>query len=239
MSGPKYRTSWWQRRAIRRSAIADARHRMPLPSMQGVVTTPFREALWTVRDRQIVALRAELVELVTEAEVRVGTATRAIAMLEDELATAREAVEAARGEMVDSTLRRLGDENVPDDLVAARRRREHARAISESRKRCDELSQAIAEQQRVRATERACITEACRSKAADAVAAHLAATARCGVYDQALLRRHPERQLLAYCLDMTPHPLPAWVLAYADDPEFADLVALETESENVHDPADA
>ena len=215
------RDYWWQRHAIRRAATADARRRMPLPSLEGTVSTPFREVLWTRRDQQIVAVHAELIELVTHAEMRAAAAARAIELLERELATGRRAVAAARGRTVELTQRRLGDEGAPDDLVAARRRREHARAIRQLEKRCDRLSEAIAEQQRIEAAELAPITEVRRTKAAEAMAIHLGALVRCGVYDRTLLLRHPERQLVAYCLDVAPRPLPAWVRAYADDPEPA------------------
>ena len=67
MSGSKRPHSWWQRRAIRRAAIVDARHRMPLPSLEGVGHHALPgDALWMRRDEQIVAAHAELVELVTQ-----------------------------------------------------------------------------------------------------------------------------------------------------------------------------
>ena len=68
----------------------------------------------------------------------------------------------ARGERSTARGAGYGDEGVSDDLVAARRRREQRPRIGESEQRCDQLSQAIAEQQRIRAPELARMTEAAR-----------------------------------------------------------------------------
>jgi hypothetical protein len=210
--------STWGRFLIRRAAILDARHRMPLPSMQGSVSTPFREALWTRRDKHIAMLYGELTPILADIQAKVATAEHAIESLRAQLDAATDELARATAEQIDVQVRRRGDEHASEQLVASRRTRERATVLKRLRAQRDRLQQAVVEQQRLSIEQLSYADEACRAKAVHARLTHFEALARRDLYDRELLRRHPQRQLVAYCLDTDAKELPSWVdAALADE----------------------
>lgn len=112
--------------------------------------------------------------------------------------------------------RRLGEERRPEALVRARRLREHERAVEAARRErwllCDERSAAEQERARLRVG-----VERAHQRAVDQVHRLRASYQRdLAIYDQALLRRHPDGELLRDLLvtrDLLP---PEWTCQPAE-----------------------
>jgi hypothetical protein len=217
MSDVSFVLSLRQRWRIRRAGRLDARHRLPVPPLDGEVTTPWREGLWAERDHLVEQLRSQLQQEAVAlaegiaAEVAViGPLEDRRVVLEEELRDLAERRRVSDGRP-DADLRLTGEENTPITTVRRRRGRSYDRRTSELRSALSEVAAQLAQHEVSKAGLQVRLDRARADFASRAEQVHQETLARRALYDRALMHRHPQRYQLTDRLDMTVKDLPDWV----------------------------
>ncbi|WP_127504178.1 hypothetical protein [Actinoplanes solisilvae] len=214
------RIGWRRRLMLRRQGRLDGRMRKPDPiMMDGAPTTAARDLLAGEYLANVFRVRAECAEAIDDATRRVQRLGHDIADLRARLIDVRTRTAETERRKPSTTgppEREPGDRHHPDDLVRARRVREHAKRlaelIAERRDLEEKLRRAGQEQSETRSR-----IEAWRRRPGEAETRFAATFWReRALYDQALLRRHPQADLVRPILDNAIPRLPPW--PYAESP---------------------
>jgi hypothetical protein len=136
----------------------------------------------------------------------------------NDLQCLEEQIDAIRSEPVDEH-RMPGERTTSSNLVRLRRRRERDRSLAPLRLRRDRLNEQLGRLEGERESMQGELQRIQQQFAIRANRIHLSVIRERGVYDQALLHRHPHRFLLAENLDPTVKPLPRWVRQWVPDSE--------------------
>ncbi|MEU7791904.1 hypothetical protein AB0B11_00615 [Micromonospora tulbaghiae] len=206
---------WRRRRALARSGRRDGRFRRPDPLL---LTAPAQTATRVLLHAEFqLAVATAYADFTTAAEPHRRALRRVRAelpLLHDNLAaleSALAAAEARHREAGAGVERRMGERFQPEELIRARRAREHARRLDPQRRARDQARAEIQAAQRRLAELRVRIDGLFQH----AVGVAWRLRARCSreqaLYDEALLRRHPDGDLLRDLLDTRPPDLPRWV----------------------------
>ena len=206
--GERFRLSWAGRR--------DGRRRRPRLGAEPLpVTTPFREAIMDDRDLVLQRIWAEHVERTTQLVAQAEQVVVVLVPLRAEADRARRDRESVDAVPLTAVLgeRRFGEDRADDLLVRRRRQRDHDRRTGAAAGRLTraEAEVAAAEAQLARlVAERS--ADLRRTVQEGRTAVRLALSRR-GVYDVALLARHPHGHLVGPVLDQSAPPLPGWLAA--------------------------
>lgn len=210
---------------LRRQGRLDGRRGVPDPfPLQddefGTTTTAMRARLAAEFGEGMATLLAERVTELNGLRARFGPANEAIAQKRAELSAAQEELRTLEGNRPGpgtAPERRRGDELQTDDIVRARRAREQAARENTASAKVEALTRDLAAGQQERANLAAQIN-ALRAKArADVAVLRATAEVRLAVYDHALLRRHPDADLVRRLLDDSLPGLPGWLAEDRDE----------------------
>jgi hypothetical protein len=207
-----------ERWRIRRAGHRDARYQLPLAPIEGFVSTPWREAIWSRRDRLIEELHEASEHTAMGIAKAIAVTGSEIDRHRNDLRRLEEQIDAIRTEPVDER-RMPGERTTPSNLVRLRRRRERDRSLAPLRLLRDRLNEQLGRLEGDRESMQVELQRIQQQFAIRANRIHLAVIRERAVYDQALLHRHPHRFLLAENLDPTIKPLPRWVQQWVQDSE--------------------
>lgn len=190
---------------LRRNGRVDGRLRKPDPllSSERQVTT-MRRRLLTELDRGLAVVARRAVERMLPVDQQLRRIGARITKLEKDVLTAEETVVVTEARTPDPTApptARHGDRFQSEAVIRGRRQREHGTTLTRARGTRDTLRQQLAEARDIRADLRARLGDLRRQAVADAEELRAAVLAQQALYDQALLRRHPDGELLAPLLD--------------------------------------
>lgn len=206
-----------RRLLLRRQGRLDGRLRQPDPIMiDGIVTTPtrtllayeFLEKVAVVRQSCAGGIDAAYDEL-RRLDAQLGDLDRRLALVLAKLARLVAAKPPADGRPE----RHLGERDRPEELVRIRRARDHAKEVATltAERTALERERRAARQRRERVRAH---VQALRRHAVEAQNRFEATFYReRAVYDQALLRRHPQAALVRPMLDGSLPPVPRWQYA--------------------------
>jgi hypothetical protein len=196
---PWFAPRWLTHLGYARRGRIDGRRGMPLVTSATALRTPtlhrladeVHDEIERVRARGQEATAAERIELaeLTAAGGPQGRAAQRLATMTERL----EEIEAAGPQ----TGRRFGEDHLPDELIATRRVREHARRVKQARKRVEDertaLSVLLAHQGQLEAT----IEEQTKLAESQARTAGHARRTHAFTYLNGALRKHPDRPLVS------------------------------------------
>jgi hypothetical protein len=116
-------------------------------------------------------------------------------------------------------LRRMGEVDQPVELIRDRRDREHQRAVAALRKRQEHADHEVAAARQRQAALEVALASRWAQDEARLHRLHATFQRTRGIYDHALLQRHPLQDLVRPELDMTVPPVPEWSSDRADESE--------------------
>jgi hypothetical protein len=210
---------------LRRQGRLDGRRGVPDPFLfqddeVGTTTTAMRARLAAEFGEEMANLLAERVTELNGLRARFGPVDDVVAQKRAELSAAQDKLRTIEGNRPGpgtAPERRRGDELQTDDIVRARRAREQAARENTASAKIEALTRDLATGQQERADLVARIN-ALRAKArADVAALRATAEVRLAVYDHALLRRHPDADLVRRLLDDSLPGLPGWLAEDQDE----------------------
>jgi hypothetical protein len=207
---------------LRRQGREDGRTRRPDPlHLVGPVTTPTRALLHAEFAEAAALVYADCTRAAGPDRSAVKVALVRLPQLRADLERAEQDLEQAGRHAPDEAAdtppeRRMGEHFQPEELIRSRRRREHQATSGAPRRHRDGIRDELRRIEQEIAQREGRIAEI-RRRAADRVRELRAKCEReHALYVRALLRRHPEGDLLRDLLDMTPPPLPGWIAGVSD-----------------------
>jgi hypothetical protein len=222
---PPMRIPLRRRWMLRRQGTRDGRMRRPDPlHLVEPAATPTRALLHAEFAEAAAIVHAEFTASTAAHRTAAELARVRRPQLTADLQIAERDLEESDQDAPDETAdeppeRRMGEHFQPDELIRSRRRREHQATSNAPRRRRDALRAELHRTEQEIVTCESRIAEA-RKRAADEVRRlHGICEREHALYVRALLRRHPEGDLLRDLLDVTPPPLPGWLTAAESRPD--------------------
>lgn len=185
-----------RRLSLRSQGRLDGRLRCPDPLLlAGPVITDVRRALLAELDRGMAIVRQRLVDDLQELRALSAALDADIVELTSDLERAETSLATLASRGPDSAAR-PGDENQSESVVRTRRRREHCSEVAAAQGKVDSLRAELGDRRRRRAD--AAWRASQRRDAATALMEEMQAltSLQQSIYDQELLRHHPDRELL-------------------------------------------
>ncbi|MFC0541923.1 hypothetical protein [Kutzneria chonburiensis] len=206
---------------LRRQGKTDGRLRKPDPLfVTERQATPMRRRLLVELDKGLSVVAADHAQRVRSLNEHSRKVTSRTMALTDELSAAANALTSVEASAPDPTAPpeyRPGDERHPDDRVRARRMREHERAVNRARAHHRGVQEALTASLATQADLRARIEQLRTEAASEAAGMRALVMAQQALYDTALLRRHPDAELLRRLLDAGEPDLSTWLGSLSSD----------------------